>query len=132
MRLMGLEANYPKPHQTGLSQADREARKYPYLLRAVSTDGRGRAFHNIFVERLWGSVKYEDLYIHDYQTLGEVRLGLRRYFHSYNHQRVHQALDYRTPMEVYGANEADTLGETRAAAGRGLFPQKSRPATALG
>ncbi len=131
MRLAGLETIYPKPHQTGPSQADREARRYPYPLRAVGTDGRGRAFDNIFVERLWRSVKYEDLYIHDHQTLGEARLGLGRYFRFHNHQRVHQAPDYRKPTKVYGADGADTLGETRAAAGRGLFPKKSRPA-ALG
>ena len=68
----------------------------------ISMDGRGRAFDNIFIERLWRSVKYEEVYLHDYQTPAEARLGLRRYFEFYNTQRPHQALDYRTPAEVYG------------------------------
>jgi len=67
-----------------------------------SMDGQGRAFDNIFIERLWRSVKYEEVYLHDYQTPAEARLGLGRYFEFYNRQRPHQALDYRTPAEVYG------------------------------
>ena len=101
MRLAGLETIYPKPHQTGPSQADREARKYPYLLRAVGTDGRGRAFDNIFVERLWRSVKYESIYLHAYATPREVTVALTRYFDFYNVRRPHQNLDYRTPDEMY-------------------------------
>jgi putative transposase len=69
---------------------------------AISMDGRGRAFDNIFIERLWRSVKYEEVYLHDYQTPAEAHLGLRRYFEFYNQQRPHQALAYRTPAEVYG------------------------------
>jgi putative transposase len=69
---------------------------------AISMDGRGRAFDNIFIERLWRSVKYEEVYLRDYQTPAEAQLSLRRYFKFYNHQRPHQALDYRTPAEVYG------------------------------
>ncbi len=99
---------------------------------ASGMDGRGRAFDNIFVVRLWRSVKYGHLYIHGYQTPGEARLGLGRYFHFYNHQPVRQALDCRTPAEVYGADGADTLDQRRAAAGRGLFPPRSRPAAAPG
>jgi putative transposase len=68
----------------------------------ISMDGRGRAFDNIFIERLWRSVKYEEVYLHDYQTPAEARLGLGPYFAFYNGQRLHQALDYRTPAEVYG------------------------------
>ena len=68
---------------------------------AISMDGRGRAFDNIFIERLWRSVKYEDVYLRDYQTPAEAWLGLGRYFEFYNHQRLHQALDYRTPASVY-------------------------------
>jgi putative transposase len=98
----------------------------------LSLDGRGRAFDNSFVERLWRSVKYEDLYLHDYQTLGEAPRGLGRYFRFYNHQRVHQSLDYRTPAEVHRAAGADTPGQTRAVAGRGLFPPRPRPAAAPG
>jgi putative transposase len=69
---------------------------------AISMDGRARAFDNIFIERLWRSVKHEEVYLHDYQTPAESRLGLGRYFAFYNHQRPHQGLDYRTPAEVYG------------------------------
>ena len=69
---------------------------------AISMDGRGRVFDNIFVERLWRSVKYEEVYLKDYATPSEARAGLRAYFRFYNEQRLHQALDYRTPAEVYG------------------------------
>ena len=69
---------------------------------AISMDSRGRALDNIFVERLWRSVKYEDLYLHDYQTPREVHRGLTDYFVYYNTQRFHQGLDYRIPQEVYG------------------------------
>jgi len=67
----------------------------------VSMDGRGRAFDNIFVERLWRSVKYEEVYIKDYRNVAEAREGLQRYFPFYNEQRIHQALDYRTPHKVH-------------------------------
>jgi len=67
----------------------------------ISMDGRGRALDNIFVERLWRSVKYEEVYLHDYATPREARQGLTRYFEFYDHARPHQALDYRTPAEVY-------------------------------
>jgi putative transposase len=69
---------------------------------AISMDGRARAFDNIFIERLWRSVKHEEVYLHDYQTPAEARLGLGHYFAFYNHERPHQGLDYRTPAEVYG------------------------------
>lgn len=68
---------------------------------AVSMDGRGRALDNVFIERLWRSVKYEDIYLKDYATVDEVYHGLRAYFETYNHQRPHQALDYLTPAKVY-------------------------------
>ena len=67
----------------------------------VSMDGRGRAFDNIFVERLWRSVKYEEVYLKDYRTVSDAREGLQRYFPFYNEQRFHQALDYRTPQNVH-------------------------------
>ena len=68
---------------------------------AVSMDGRGRALDNVFVERLWRSVKYEDIYIQGYEEVPELRRGLARYFAFYNHARLHQALGYRTPAAVY-------------------------------
>ena len=68
---------------------------------AVSRDGRGRALDNVFVERLWRSVKYEDIYIKDYERVPELETGLSAYFRFYDEDRPHQALDYRTPGEVY-------------------------------
>lgn len=67
----------------------------------ISWDGRGRALDNIFVERLWRSVKYEEVYIKDYQTIGEAEKGLKEYFQFYNQERLHQSLEYRTPAQVY-------------------------------
>jgi putative transposase len=68
---------------------------------AVSQDGRGRALDNVFIERLWRSVKYEDIFIKDYELVPELALGLTAYFRFYDEDRPHQALDYRTPGEVY-------------------------------
>jgi putative transposase len=68
---------------------------------AVSRDGKGRCLDNVFVERLWRSVKYEDLYLRGYETVPELGRGLEGYFGFYNEERWHQALDYRTPAEVY-------------------------------
>lgn len=72
---------------------------------AISMDGRGRALDNIFVERLWRSVKYEDIYPKGYETLPELLLGLSDYFAFYNSERPHQALSYRTPAAVYRRGE---------------------------
>ena len=69
---------------------------------AISMDGRGRVYDNIFVERLWRSVKYEEVYLHDYQTVAEAVSGLGRYFEFYNRERPHQAFDGLTPAEMYG------------------------------
>lgn len=68
---------------------------------AISMDGRGRALDNVFIERLWRSLKYEDIYLKDYATVDELKEGLTRYFEMYNHERLHQALDYQTPYQVY-------------------------------
>ncbi len=67
----------------------------------ISWDGRGRALDNIFVERLWRSVKYEEVYIKDYRSVKDAVNNLRAYFEFYNHERLHQALDYQTPAQVY-------------------------------
>jgi putative transposase len=69
----------------------------------ISMDGRGRVFDNIFVERLWRTVKYEHLYLYDHQTAVAVADGLSRYFRFYNTERPHQSLDYQTPAEVHYA-----------------------------
>lgn len=67
----------------------------------ISMDGRGRALDNIFVERLWRSVKYENIYLNDYESVQDVREGLCVYFLFYNTKRLHQSLNYQTPMEVH-------------------------------
>ena len=69
----------------------------------ISMDGRGRCLDNIFVERLWRSVKYEDVFIRGYESVAQLRAGLARYFRFYNEERRHQSLGYRTPAEVYRA-----------------------------
>lgn len=68
---------------------------------SISMDGRGRAVDNIFVERLWRSVKYEEVYLKDYLTMGEAASNLGGYFSFYDNVRLHQALDYRTPVAVF-------------------------------
>jgi putative transposase len=68
----------------------------------ISWDGRGRALDNVFVERLWRSVKWEEVYLKDYQTVADAVSGLDRYFRFYNQERPHQALGYQTPAQVYG------------------------------
>jgi putative transposase len=70
----------------------------------ISMDGKGRALDNIFTERLWRTIKYEEVYLHDYQTPKQARTGLTAYFDFYNYRRPHQALGYLTPAEVYFAN----------------------------
>lgn len=68
---------------------------------AISMDGKGRALDNIFVERLWRSVKYEEVYLKDYKTVQEAREGLGNYFEYYNFKRPHQSLEYKKPYEVH-------------------------------
>lgn len=83
--------------------------QYLDLLRAaqvqISMDGKGRALDNIFTERLWRTVKYEEVYLNDYDCPQAAHQGLTRYFGFYNHERPHQALDYQTPAEVYFGKE---------------------------
>ncbi|MGI9860448.1 IS3 family transposase [Moorella naiadis] len=68
---------------------------------AISMDGRGRAHDNIFTERLWRSLKYEEVYLHEYQTPREAREGIKNYLKFYNEQRLHQSLGYYTPAQIY-------------------------------
>lgn len=68
---------------------------------SISMDGRGRALDNIFIERLWRSVKYENVYINGYETMLQAQKGLADYFKYYNHDRLHQSLGYKRPMAVY-------------------------------
>jgi tetratricopeptide (TPR) repeat protein len=78
----------------------------------ISMDGKGRWLDNAFVERLWRSVKYEDVYLKAYGSIAEARHGLREYFEFYNRQRRHQSLDRRTPDDVYWS----TLPQKKVAA----------------
>jgi len=71
---------------------------------SISMDSKGRAHDNIFVERLWRSVKYENIYLNDYQTMTQAREGLEKYFEFYNRQRFHQSLGYKTPSQLYFAD----------------------------
>ena len=70
---------------------------------SISMDGKGRALANIFVERLWRSVKYEWLYRHEFRTVPELRAGLEEYFEFYNVERLHQSLGYKTPQAIHFA-----------------------------
>jgi putative transposase len=80
----------------------------------ISMDGKNRALDNVFTERLWRTVKYEEVYIHDYDSPRSAREGLERYFGFYNQERPHQALGYRTPYEVYSGATQLTLTPTPA------------------
>ena len=92
----------------------------------ISMDGRGRALDNVFVERLWRSVKHEDVYLHGYETMPELYRGLIRYFRHYNEDRPHQGLGYRTPAEVYRdrlAPQPQTQSQTQTQAQPGVEPR---------
>jgi putative transposase len=75
----------------------------------ISMDGRSRVWDNIFVERLWRTVKYEEVYLKSYETVKEARAGLAAYFHFYNNERLHESLGYRTPKEVYLGRQCEPL-----------------------
>ena len=72
----------------------------------ISMDGRGRALDNVFVERLWRSVKYENIYLNEYSSVSALKAGLEEYFRFYNQDRPHQSLGYQTPNEVYESKAA--------------------------
>ena len=95
----------------------------------VSMDGKGRYLDNIFVERLWRSIKYEEVYLKAYQTVAEARTGINAYLEFYNRQRPHQALGYRTPAEVYQHGQ-----EERGAAAEeaGLPSGLAKPSAGVG
>ena len=82
----------------------------------ISMSGKGRAFDNILAERLWRTVKYEDVYLHQYADGHELIAALERYFDYYNHRRLHQSLGYRTPAEVYFGNRETVASGSAAAA----------------
>jgi putative transposase len=76
---------------------------------SISMDGKGRWIDNVFIERLWRSVKYEDVYLRSYENGREVQAGLTRYFDFYNRERIHQSHEYQTPDEIYFATAAGEL-----------------------
>ena len=98
----------------------------------ISMDGRGRVFDNIFVERLWRNVKYEDIYLKGYATVGELLLGLSDYFALYNSERPHQSLQYETPDVVYAsASGGGALIVNKYAKEEGV-EKSNRPCAAAG
>ena len=105
---------------------------------AISMDGRGRALDNIFVERLWRSVKYEDVYLKGYASLPELLLGLTEYFAFYNGERPHQSLGNRTPDAVYrsgeggGASIVDRFGSAAGSSPAALRSAGDGPARRAG
>lgn len=78
-------------------------KQYPQT--KISMDGRGRCFDNIFTERLWRNVKYEEVYLKDYQSFEEAEQELKKYFDKYNNRRLHESLGYRPPAEIYFEKE---------------------------
>ena len=74
----------------------------------ISMDGRGRAHDNIFIERLWRTVKYEEVYLNEYETVKDAVSGISKYFHFYNNERPHQALGKKKPCEVYKNSRYET------------------------
>ncbi len=71
----------------------------------VSMDGRGRWIDNVFIERLWRSLKCEDIYLKDYRSVPELEQGVSRWMKDYNHERIHEALDYECPWSLYRPNQ---------------------------
>ena len=70
----------------------------------ISMDGKGRAIDNVFIERFFRSIKYEEIYINSYESVSEVKKSVANYINYYNNKRPHQSLNYRTPAEVYNKN----------------------------
>jgi putative transposase len=93
----GQDAQFTSPEFTGILESAQVR---------ISMDGRGRVYDNIFVERFWRSVKYEEVYLHEYRTVAEARAQLGDYFRFYNDERPHEALGYKTPREVYYGSSA--------------------------
>ncbi len=103
-----LDIAVPKYHNSDQgSQFTSE--EYTSILKSykqikISMDGRGRCFDNIFTERLWRTVKYEEIYLKEYHSFSEAESSLNNYFQDYNNERLHQSLNYKTPAEIYFKN----------------------------
>jgi putative transposase len=105
---------YPKPEIFNTDQGSQfTSNAFTGVLKdhqiRISMDGKGRCMDNIFIERLWRSVKYEEIYLNDYATTEELRKALRKYFHFYNKERPHQTFEGKTPLEVYTASISDSV-----------------------
>lgn len=106
-------AKYGKPEIFNTDQGSQfTSEEFTSILQnhgiAVSMDGRGRALDNVFVERLWRTVKYENIFLNDYESVTTCQTGLGAFFDRYNNRREHQALDYQFPAEVFFRNTAVT------------------------
>ena len=99
-----LSLNIPKIHNSDqgvqFTSAD-YITALEYNKIQISMDARGRCFDNIFTERLWRTVKYEEVYIKHYQSVFEAKNSINRYFNLYNYERIHESLGYKTPYEIY-------------------------------
>ena len=89
--------------------SDRHIQLFTNKGTKVSMDGRGRAMDNIFTERLWRSLKYEEVYLKEYATVLEAKENIKEYFKFYNYERKHQSLNYKTPAEIYFGKEEDLV-----------------------
>ena len=94
---------------------------------SISMDGRGRCLDNIFVERLWRTVKYENVYLKGYQTIPEARMGLAEYFEFYNKERFHQSLDNKTPWAVYSCLPGVSLEQSKMSVCQGMTTVEKTP-----
>ena len=83
----------------------------------ISMDGKGRCMDNVFVERLWRSLKYEEVYLHAYASVSEAKSGIGAWLHFYNEERPHQTHDYRTPRQVYEAQYRWICGRSASPTG---------------
>jgi len=97
---------YPKPDIFNTDQGSQyTAQAHIEILKEhdikISMDGKGRAIDNICIERFWRTIKYEDIYLNEYETMKELRVGVKKYMNLYNRKRLHSAIDYQTPNEAY-------------------------------
>lgn len=109
---------YPKPEMFNSDQGSQFSGKdFTGVLIdhdiTISMDGKGRCMDNIFIERLWRSVKYEEIYLNDYATTDVLRKALRKYFHFYNTERPHQTFSGATPLEIYGQSIESEMTEIK-------------------
>lgn len=109
---------YPKPEIFNTDQGSQFTGKaFTGILKKhdirISMDGKGRCMDNIFIERLWRSVKYEEIYLNDYATTEALRKALRKYFHFYNTERPHQTFKGATPLEIYQQSIGDKKEEIK-------------------